>query len=222
MEKQEKLNRIVIIGKLRKYEGLRNDVLISARIDYACYIIEHLSDEQINNVSRLKSFLNKIDDPGGLSRLANLDDDLICLLNELKEIDLTSNDIYRGKATNNEVRKFLNGSKTRKWKSIMFAVLFGCGAAVTAVFAFLDNFQVVDYGGIVAGAAGIIDFIVGAIAFIIERISDSKVTGGMNAANRVNDNESYKTYISNSFNHNKIIDKRRYKIRGCEKHEQEK
>lgn len=222
MEKQEQLNRIDIIGKLRKYEGLRNDDLVSAHIDHICYIIKNLSDEQISNVRHLNSFLSKIDNLEDLSRLDNIESDLICLLDELKEIDLASGNIYREKAMNNEVSKYLKASKTRKWVSIIFAVLFGCGAAVTVVFAFLDNFKILDYGGTVAGAAGIIDFFVGTLAFIIERIGDSKVRSGMDFANQVNDNESYKTYISGSFNHNKIIDKRRYNIRGCGNHEQEK
>lgn len=195
MEKQEKLNRIVIIEKLRKFEGLCNDVLISARIDHTCYIIKHLSDEQISNVSCLNSFLNKINNLDELSRLDNIENDLICLLDEFKDIDL-ENGGYRGKATNNEVSKYLMASKTRKWVSIIFAVLFGCGAAITVVFAFLDNFKILDYGGTVAGAAGIIDFFVGALAFIIERISDSKVTSGMDIANQVHDEESYKRYTT--------------------------
>lgn len=222
MEKQEQLNRIDIIGKLRKHEGLRNDDLVSAHIDHICYIIKNLSDEQISKVRHLNSFLSKIDNLEDLSRLDNIESDLICLLDELKEIDLASGNIYREKAMNNEVSKYLKASKTRKWVSIMFAVLFGCGAAVTVVFAFLDNFKILDYGGTVAGAAGIIDFFVGTLAFISERMDDSKVRSGMDFANQVNDNESYKTYISGSFNHNKIIDKRRYNIRGCVNHEQEK
>ncbi len=103
---------------------------------------------------------------------------------------------YKSMAAGNEVSKYVTGKSKRKTVSIVLLALFGCGAAITILFAFLDNFHVIDYGDTAAGAAGIIDFAVGVVAFIVERVNDWKTTRTMKAAEKVYDGESYKNYTN--------------------------
>lgn len=64
--------------------------------------------------------------------------------------------------------------KNHKYIFPVFVALFILFSAVAAVFAFLDNFEIISYGGKIAGAAGILDFINGAAFFVYERIDDRK------------------------------------------------
>lgn len=196
-----------IVEILREYSGKCGDALVSARIDHACYIIKLMSDEQINEVKSLKEFLLKIEKPH--SRLDDPVAELEEVINDLEKIDVTSGDKYKAQAVENEIKKFENGRKKRRVVSILFLVLLGVGITITVIFAFLDNFHVIDYGGTAAGASGIIDLGIGVAAFIVERISDIKSTNGMIAAQQVHDAESYGIYIVNSFHHIKVVDKRK-------------
>ena len=203
----EKLSGMNAIEQLRKYQGSQKDDAVSARIDHICYIIKRLSDDEVNRIDSLKALLEILENADSKSRLVNPNDYLTAALDDLQKVKLK--DTYKADATDKEVKKYTAGKKKRMWISILFFVLLGCGAVGTAVFALLDNFNVIDYGGTAAGAAGIIDFVIGITGFIVERVSDSKTTSAMQGANAVHDSASYRYYIKDSFHHIKVIDKRK-------------
>lgn len=205
----EKLTCMIAIKKLSEYRGSQSDAAVSAKIDHVCYIIEHLSDDEVDKINSLRVLLNRLDNT---SRTDNVNDFLSTVLNDLKKIKLS--DTYKATAIGQEVNKYTGNAKKRHVASILFWTVILSGVVVAAILAFLDNFKVIDYGGVVAGAVGIIDFIIGAVGFAVERISDSKVTSCMKTAENVHDSESYKVYINNSFHHISIIDKRRYGGKG--------
>lgn len=186
----EKLTQMSVIEVLREQSGKRQDKLFSARVDHACYIIKQLTDDEINKVKSLHVFLDNV---GKSSCLNNLDADLCGVIKELEKAGSKRNG-YKSKAAISEVNKYVGGSARRKGFAAFLWALLGIGVAITVVFAFLDNFKVIDYGGMAAGAAGIIDLAIGALACIVERVSDAKHTKSMSAAQKADDAESYKNY----------------------------
>lgn len=214
MEKQ-KLTREKATGKLGEYKGLSNDPIIKERVDFACYIIGLMSDEEVGKTESLKIFVDKFENRDSISSLESLDASFESVFKDLKNEEIqvkTSGEIYKADATQKELAGYVNGKKKRKCVSIAFLLLLVCGTIVTAVFAFLDNFNIIDYGGTAAGAAGIIDLVIGVIAFAVERINDCKTSRSMNAANEVKDEGSYIKYINiyKSFNGWRIIDKSKH------------
>ena len=205
----EKLTRDTANEKLSEYRGSQNDAAVSARIDHARYIIKHLSDNDVDRIDSLKVLVEMIDRKlhNESSHLDNIDEGLLKALDDLQKVKLSNT--YGDDAKGNEVKKYTKGKKKRRAVSILFLTLFACGAIVTVVFAFLDNFHVIDYGGTAAGASGIVDLAIGVFAFVVERINDWKTTSGMEAAEKVHDSKTYGVYINKSFYKNKIIDKRK-------------
>lgn len=192
----EKLTCEYVNEKLSEFRGSQTDDAVLARIDHARYIVKLLSDKDVEKIDSVKRLVELIQrkERGADSRTDDVNASLVNALNDLQKVKISSK--YKADAAGAEIRKYTNKSKLRMIISIIFATILGCGVVVTVVFAFLDNFSVINYGGTVVGAAGIIDFIVGAVAFIVERVNDSKVTDSMSEAEKVYDKESYNQYIN--------------------------
>ena len=187
----EKLTQMSVIKVLSEQRGKRNDELFSARVNHACYIIEQLTDDEINKVKSLRAFLENI---GNTSCLNNPDADLCGVIKELEEVHKRIVNRFKGDAAVAEVDRYVGGQAKRNGFAAVFWTLLGIGVVITVIFAFLDNFNVIDYGGMAAGAAGIIDLAIGAIGCIVERVSDAKHTKRMSAAQNVDDAQSYESY----------------------------
>lgn len=191
---EEKITRNQIIKKLSEYKGKRNDPVISERIDFIIYLIDNISDDDLNKSESLKLFITDFDNP---SRLSNLDGCLAQALYELQKItEKNAEDIrkvyeelnqakFKNEAIGNEISRYTKNKKKRKIVSIVLFVVFGIFVGITAIFAFLDTYEVLEYGGIAAGTMGIFDFLLGAVAFIVERVNDSKTVKTMEAAENV-------------------------------------
>ena len=112
--------------------------------------------------------------------IANLEDQFKAVLTDLNTLseDFISKE---PKYVRNSAIALAYGSeaaqKKRKRSRVVFIVfiaLFILLSAATAVFAFLDNFGVIDAGNQIAGACGICDFVVGVGSVIYERIDDRR------------------------------------------------